>query len=132
MVQEEGEMDDGGMPWARAREIGDRGEELVCAHVRALGWMVLERNWRCPEGELDVVAHDGRQLVFCEVKTRRSARFGEPVEAVGREKAHRLRRLAWAWLDAHGRRGADFRIDVFGLLSPPDAPTRLTHLRGVA
>lgn len=125
-------MDDGGMPWVTARAVGDRGEDLVCAHVEVLGWTVLERNWRCPHGELDVVAHDGRELVFCEVKTRRSTRFGEPVEAVGTDKAQRLRRLAWAWLEEHGQRGATFRIDVFGLLSPPDAPPRLTHLRAVA
>ena len=46
----------GGMPWARARAVGDRGEDLACAHLEALGWEVLERNWRCREGELDVVA----------------------------------------------------------------------------
>ncbi|WP_238149029.1 YraN family protein [Serinicoccus sediminis] len=125
-------MDDGGMPWATARAVGDRGEDLVCTYLEGLGWAVLDRNWRCPDGELDVVARDGEQLVFCEVKTRRSTRFGEPVEAVGRDKAHRLRRLAWAWLEAHGQRGAAFRIDVVGLLSPPDGPPRLTHLQAVA
>lgn len=125
-------MDGGGMPWARARAIGDRGEDLACVHLEGLGWEVLGRNWRCPDGELDVIARDGEQLVFCEVKTRRSVRFGEPVEAVGQDKAQRLRRLAWAWLEEHGGRGQAFRIDVLGVLAPPDAEPRLTHLRGVA
>ncbi|WP_028131223.1 MULTISPECIES: YraN family protein [Serinicoccus] len=121
-----------GMPWARARAVGDRGEDLACAHLESLGWQVVDRNWRCPEGELDVVAEDGRTLVFCEVKTRRSVRFGEPVEAVGADKARRLRTLAWAWLEAHDRRGAAFRIDVVGVLRPHDDEPVLTHLRAVA
>ncbi|ANS80677.1 protein of unknown function UPF0102 [Serinicoccus hydrothermalis] len=122
----------GGMPWAQAREVGDSGEELVCVHLESLGWQVLERNWRCSDGELDIVAADGPMLVFCEVKTRRSARFGEPVEAVGPDKARRLRTLAWAWLEEHGRRGSAFRIDVVGVLRRHDAEPVLTHLRAVA
>lgn len=122
----------GGMPWARARAIGDRGEDLACAHLEALGWELVERNWRCPEGELDVVALQDGHLVFCEVKTRRSRRFGEPVEAVSHDKARRLRRLAWAWLADHGRRGQPFRIDVVGVLLPVDDEPRVQHLQGVA
>lgn len=125
-------MDTGGMPWAQARAVGDRGEELACEHLRTLGWEVLERNWRCPAGELDVVAREGETLVFCEVKTRRSVRFGEPVEAVDQEKAWRLRRLAWAWLRAHDAQGSRFRIDVLGVLCRPGERPELTHLQGVA
>lgn len=122
-----------GMPWGEARGVGDRGEELVCAHLEGLGWQVLDRNWRCREGELDVVAADpDGQLVFCEVKTRRSTRCGAPVEAVGHAKAQRLRRLAWAWLAEHDRRREPFRIDVIGVLVPPGAPVELQHLRAVA
>lgn len=125
-------MRTGGMPWAQARAVGDRGEELACAHLEQLGWEVLARNWRCREGEIDVVAHDGQLLVFCEVKTRRSERFGAPVEAVTPDKARRLRRLAWAWLAEHGRRGEAFRIDVVGVLCRAGADPRLHHLQGVA
>ncbi|WP_122261506.1 YraN family protein [Ornithinimicrobium cerasi] len=122
-----------GMPWREARGVGDRGEDLACAHLVEQGWEVVERNWRCREGELDVVALDpDGQLVFCEVKTRRSARCGAPIEAVGQEKAQRLRRLAWAWLAAHGRRPDRFRIDVIGVLVPPGRPAELQHLRAVA
>lgn len=121
----------GGMPWARARAVGDRGEDLACAHLEALGWEVLERNWRCREGELDVVAREQGVLVFCEVKTRRSERFGAPVEAVSVDKARRLRRLAWAWLAERGLRGEEFRIDVVGVLCAGQR-AEVQHLQGVA
>lgn len=125
-------MDGAGMPWAQARAVGDRGEDLACAHLEVLGWQVLERNWRCPEGEVDVVACQDGLLVFCEVKTRRSTRFGTPLEAVGPDKARRLRRLAWAWLAEHGRRGEEFRIDVVGVLCRAGQQPRIHHVRGVA
>lgn len=126
-------MDGTGMPWREARGVGDRGEDLACEHLESLGWEVLERNWRCREGELDVVAVDPTgELVFCEVKTRRSTRCGLPVEAVGHEKAHRLRRLAWAWLAEHGRRQEGFRVDVIGVLLPPGRPVEVQHLKAVA
>ena len=121
------------MPWREARGVGDRGEDLACEHLEELGWQVLDRNWRCKEGELDVVAlSDDGELVFCEVKTRRSTRCGVPVEAVGHEKARRLRRLAWAWLREHDRRPDRFRIDVIGVLLTAGDPPALHHLRAVA
>ncbi|MFK5634778.1 MULTISPECIES: YraN family protein [unclassified Ornithinimicrobium] len=126
-------MSGSGMAWREARSVGDRGEDLACAHLEGLGWAVVDRNWRCRQGEIDVVARDvGGQLVFCEVKTRRSTRCGHPVEAVGHDKARRLRTLAWAWLAAHQEKGADFRIDVIGVLCPADGPARLEHLEAVA
>jgi putative endonuclease len=125
-------MGGSGMPWQLARAVGDQGEDLVCSHLQRLGWELVARNWRCPAGEIDLVARDGDELVFCEVKTRRSGRFGDPVEAVGRAKARRLRRLAWAWLQATGERPDRWRIDVVGVLWRPGEPARLQHLRGVA
>ncbi|MGC5584026.1 YraN family protein [Ornithinimicrobium sp. W1665] len=126
-------MSGGGMPWREARRVGDDGEELAKDHLEALGWQVVDRNWRCRHGELDLVARDeDGSLVFCEVKTRRSARFGSPLEAVDDAKARRLRRLAWAWLAEHGERSAAFRIDLIGILVPGGGPARLEHLRAVA
>lgn len=126
-------MNGGGMPWSQARELGDVGEEIACAHLEDLGWSVVERNWRCNIGELDLVAIDPQgELVFCEVKTRRSTRCGFPVEAVGPDKARRLRRLAWAWLADREKRPPSFRIDVIGVLCPPGAPITLQHLQAVA
>lgn len=121
-----------GMPWREARDVGDRGEEVACAHLEALGWQVLDRNWRCREGEIDVIAHDGDGLVFCEVKTRRSERAGSPLEAVSRAKARRLRVLAWAWLGAHDQAGAPFRIDLVGVLARPGSTPQVEHLQAVA
>ena len=74
--------------------LGASGEDLACAHLVRRGMVVLDRNWRCPHGEIDVVARDGDVLVVCEVKTRRSLTHGDPVEAVTAAKVARLRRLA--------------------------------------
>lgn len=126
-----------GTPWAQNRSLGDVGEDLAARYLIGLGMEVLDRNWRCPAGELDLVLADGPHLVFCEVKTRRTERFGTPVEAVGAAKAGRLRRLAYAWLAEHDHWVESFRIDVVGvLLQPRDGvaagqPT-IQHLKGVA
>jgi putative endonuclease len=74
--------------------------------------VVLARNWRVREGELDLVARAGETIVFCEVKTRRSDAFGIPAEAVTRPKQIRIRRLAVRWLADNGERAADLRFDV--------------------
>ena len=100
-------------------------------YLRERGMEVLERNWRCPHGEVDVVARDGDCLVICEVKTRRSESFGEPVEAVTFEKARRLRRLAAAYVGAHSVGAAQVRIDVVGVLCRPGAPAVVRHVVGV-
>ncbi|MCE0486635.1 YraN family protein [Ornithinimicrobium sediminis] len=115
-----------------ARAVGEQGEQLACEHLEARGWEVLDRNWRCPQGELDIVARDGGWVVFCEVKTRRSQRFGSPAEAVTPVKAARLRRLAGVWLRAHDVPAGQIRIDVVGVLLRPAAPPELVHLEGVA
>ncbi len=91
---------------------------------RAAGYKILARNWRCREGELDIVAASGSTLVFCEVKTRRSTAFGMPVEAVTVTKQRRLRALAARWLaapDGSGRRYYDeMRFDVAAVMPTPD------------
>jgi putative endonuclease len=92
---------------------------------------VVDRNWRCAHGELDLVARDGDCLVFCEVKTRRSVRFGDPFEAVTWAKATRLRRLAVAWLREHDTHSGRIRIDVVGVIRPPTGPAVVRHLVGV-
>jgi putative endonuclease len=89
------------------RALGDRGEDAVAEWYRRARYEVLARNWRCPEGELDVVAAsaDGGVVVFCEVKTRASTRFGTGFEAVTTTKQRRLRRLAARWLAARRQAG---------------------------
>ena len=86
------------MPWARARGLGTYGERMAARYLRDVGLEVLDQNWRCPLGEIDLVARDGACLVVCEVKTRRSTTFGSPVEAVDHRKLARLRRLSASWL----------------------------------
>jgi len=97
--------------------LGARGEEAAAAWYRAASYEVLDRNWRCAAGELDVVAcsADGDVLVICEVKTRSSGSFGSPFEAVTPAKQRRLRQLATMWLSGarrHGRHYRQVRFDV--------------------
>ena len=103
----------------RAKDaLGRYGEDLAAQHLVAAGMVLLDRNWRCREGELDLVARDrDGTLVFCEVKTRSSDAFGAPMEAVTRSKQLRLRRLAAAWLDEASDRPDDIRFDVASVLA---------------
>ena len=94
------------------RSLGAAGEAAVAAWYEARGHRVIDRNWRCREGELDLVVRAGATVVFCEVKTRRSARFGAPYEAVTATKQRRLRVLAARWLAEHPHRSANVRFDV--------------------
>ncbi len=95
------------------RVVGANGEEAVARWYRTAGYDVVARNWRVRAGELDLVARDaGGTLVFCEVKTRRSNRFGLPVEAVTARKQQRLRQLAGQWLHAHRVHYRALRFDV--------------------
>jgi putative endonuclease len=99
------------------RELGATGEDVVAAWYIANGYDVVARNWRCREGELDLILRRGRTYVFCEVKTRSSAAFGVPAEAVGRQKQARIRRLAGRWLsEASTRPAAEIRFDVASVL----------------
>lgn len=74
--------------------------------------MVLDRNWRCADGEIDLILYEQGAVVVCEVKTRSSDRFGSPAEAVGTLKQRRLRRLAVQWMVARQCRGVSIRFDV--------------------
>lgn len=110
------------------------GEELAVRHLTGLGWQILQRNWRCPAGEVDIVALEpGREpvVVFVEVKCRRSLRYGEPLEAITHAKVHKLRELALHWLRAQQQPVPHFRIDGIGVLLPHDGQPQVTHLRGI-
>jgi putative endonuclease len=110
-------------------ELGAHGERIAVAYLTDAGLRVLDRNWRCRDGELDIVARDGDALVFCEVKTRRGTGYGRPVEAVDRAKQRRLRTLAQRWLAAHEEHAPELRFDVVGVLMRPARPALVTHLR---
>ncbi len=103
-------MSDGSGNANRAR--GAWAEEQVARWYRASGYEVLDRNWWCEHGELDIVAGMGTLVVFCEVKARATGAFESPSLAVGFAKQRRLRRVAAVWLAASGRRGVEVRFDV--------------------
>ncbi len=113
------------------RRLGAWGESVAARHLSRQGMILLDRNWRCDAGEIDLVLRDGRVLVVCEVKTRRTEAFGPPVAAVDAEKVARLRRLAARWLQAHQAQPDDVRIDVVGVLAPHDAAVQVVHVAGV-
>lgn len=110
------------------RRVGAWGEDRAVAYLTGVGMAVLDRNWRCRHGELDIVAVDGDCLVVVEVKTRRSRAFGTAVEAVHARKLARLRVLTGQWLSSHRVHTRRVRIDVVAV--QVDAGS-ITHLRGV-
>ncbi|MFT4136097.1 YraN family protein [Microbacterium sp.] len=109
---------------------GRAGEERAVRYLTAQGYAVLDRNWRCPLGELDIVAARGGDLVVVEVKTRRSDRFGHPFEAVDARKRRRLWRLAAAWAGDHAplARGRRLRLDVVGITGEDPDEGVIEHL----
>ncbi len=115
----------------RKRLLGQRGESIAARHLARHGLVVLDRNWRCDAGEIDLVLRDGQVLVICEVKTRTSTDYGDPLEAVDRRKVDRLRRLAARWLRVHDCHPEDIRIDMVGVLVPPGRPVELEHVEGI-
>jgi len=120
------------MTTAQARQaIGAYGEAVAARHLSELGLVVLERNWRCDEGELDLVLRDGSVLVVCEVKTRTSLVAGTPHEAITDAKLARLRRLAERWAHERGVRPAGIRIDLVAVQRPQRGPARVDHVVGL-
>ena len=115
--------------------LGERGENLAVAELRRQGMEVVERNWRCRLGEVDVVATEtvaGRTtVVFCEVKCRSGLGFGDPLEAITWAKLRRLRALAAEWMRAHEVTGADIRLDAVGVLLVRGREPTVRHVRAV-
>jgi putative endonuclease len=111
-------------------ELGRRGEAVAVEYLEGRGLVVLSRNWRCRDGELDVVATDDGRLVVCEVKTRSGTRYGLPAEAVTGTKAARIRRLAHHWCAAHRVGWTDIRYDVCAVLLEPGRPATVHHYAG--
>jgi putative endonuclease len=114
-------------------EIGALGEQLAVDHLQSLGLRMIDRNWRCRYGELDVIAADdtARIVVFVEVKTRTSEQFGGVAEAVTPHKVRRLRRLVGLWLAAHDGSWSQVRIDVVGVRIGRQQTPVISHLQGV-
>lgn len=121
------------MSTAQQRQaLGAYGETLALHHLQAAGMVLLDRNWRCDVGEIDLVLRDGNALVICEVKTRSSNDYGSPFEAVTTAKLSRLHVLAARWAEEHGVRPRDVRVDLVGVIRGTRGPAVIDHVRGVA
>jgi putative endonuclease len=115
----------------RVRALGAYGERLAARHLTTLGMVLLDRNWRCDAGEIDLVLRDGDVLVVCEVKTRTSEVCGSPHEAVTAEKLERLQRLALRWAEAHDVRPGELRIDLVAVRCPRRGAAVIDHVAGL-
>ena len=98
------------------RRLGVEGEDRAAQWYEARGYEVVARNWRCRDGELDLIVRCGQRYVFCEVKARSSLAFGSPLEAVTGNKRRRIRHLAARWLEEAAVRPHEIRFDVVGIL----------------
>lgn len=117
----------------RAKDIlGSNGEELAARYLTDSGMCIIDRNWRCPEGEIDLVAVDGATLVIVEVKTRSSLAFGHPLEAISPAKLARLHVLAGVWVRANARYFTHRRIDAVSVLDDGVSEPVVEHLRGIS
>lgn len=119
------------MPTDRRRQLGAAGEQLAADHLARRGFEILDRNYRTRFGELDIVACDARQIVFCEVKCRVANRAGrDPLESVHPSKQAQVRRMAGRWLiEREHPRVRDLRFDAIGVTLAPDGRLlRLDHL----
>ena len=111
----------------RAKDaVGQYGEQLAAAHLLGAGWDILAQNWRCSQGEIDIVALDGDTVVVVEVKTRTGTGFGHPAEAITPVK------LTGQWLHEHAPRAPEARIDVIAIVIPRSGAAQIEHLVGVS
>ncbi len=116
---------------ASRQALGAYGEDVAARYLTEAGMVLLDRNWRCAEGEIDLVLRDGRVLVVCEVKTRTSYLCGTPHEAITDAKLDRLQRLGQAWMRAHDVLVEEARVDLVAVLRSAKGPAEVDHVRGV-
>jgi putative endonuclease len=114
---------------AERKRLGERGEDAATAFLERAGLTIVERNWRCQSGEVDIVALDGDTLVLCEVKTRKTAAKGSPEESVTPAKQRRYAKLAAAYVQAAGIEPVSLRFDVITLLVIAEDRALLRHYR---
>lgn len=108
--------------------LGKEGEDLAALHLKNLGFSILARNYRQKTGEIDIIAKDGDWLVFVEVKTRKSLRFGQPFEAVTTKKQAQLSRVALDYLSRNNLLDQPARFDVISILLPDNGKAEIEHL----
>ncbi|MGH3858946.1 YraN family protein [Actinokineospora sp.] len=110
-------------------DLGAQGEDLAARYLESTGLVLLDRNWRCRQGELDLILTDRARLVVCEVKTRTSTAYGTPAESVTDAKAARIRRLATRWRVDHGLLPCETRFDIVSVLWAPGGTPEIRHLK---
>lgn len=101
------------------KRLGKRGERLAATHLKKKGMRILEKNYRTPVGEIDIIATHNEELIFVEVKTRTSTEFGWPEEAVTHSKQNTIRRVAWFYLRRFPDPKPSFRFDIISILEHP-------------
>ncbi|MBE6478792.1 MAG: YraN family protein [Propionibacteriaceae bacterium] len=119
------------------RSVGRRGEDLAAEYLGRLGWRIIDRNWRCSAGEVDLVAHDPGDdaVVLVEVKYRTGTGYGSPLEAITHTKRRHLRAVCGAWLREHRpwlAAGTQVRVDALGIVKAPGRRAEFTHVRGLS
>lgn len=114
------------------QRVGRHGEAIAADLLEHKGYRILDRNWRCAQGELDLIARGADAVIAVEVKARRSMAFGSPVEAVTPRKAQRLRQLMARWLVEHPQGIEAVRIDLVAVYFPRTGPAQVAHLQAVA
>ena len=110
------------------RELGKWGEEQACQYLIRQGYRIVYRNYRCPFGEVDIIASGEGQLVFAEVKTRTSTAFGTPAQAVNRKKQSRYRKAALCFLQDRHWKNASCRFDILEVFVRPDSSFQIHHI----
>jgi len=112
--------------------LGKRGENIACEYLVSRGYTIIDRNWRCRTGEIDIVARHANTLVVVEVKARSSVSAGHPFDAITALKYARLRTLAGYWCAEHDVPFANLRIDGIAVLISKDRPATVEHLTGIS
>jgi putative endonuclease len=113
----------------KRKEVGARGEKLAADYLKKRGYKIIQRNFRCREGEIDIIAQKGECLVFVEVRTKKNTAFGTPEESVTLSKREKLISLANAYLQAYDKPPQSWRIDVVAVeLGPNNRVSRLEHI----
>lgn len=110
-------------------ETGGKGEQLATEFLRKHGYRVIERNYHCRIGEVDIIAREGKELVFVEVRTRESVDFGEPEESIDLSKQKRLVKLSYYYIIEHALESIPWRIDVVTVRLSPDAKPEIRLLK---
>jgi putative endonuclease len=111
------------------RTLGERGEAIAAAYLKGQKFTIVERNFRCKAGELDIIARDGKTFVFVEVKTRRTLTFGPPQLALTPFKQRQISKAALTWLAKKNQFGASARFDVIAIIVPDHQVPQIEHIR---